>query len=230
MARTGGSSTQRQVLGNPPPSTIAAQIVNNASNVKPFPELLREFLRNPIIDDLDPELNVQFISTIVEAGLDNLHYDNPFASHQDKDLAIDSLRAIKISIWQIPQLLTSSRKRKEKEDISDPPVFLWLFPKILGLLDPKRFRELQDDLQDLLTSFLEVLGGVSGSFYQEASAAQLYRSCAISTYCATESLIRLSTSRHLHCACNSGRHFDPSQLSFPNGLARGWCHRRILAF
>jgi serine/threonine-protein kinase ATR len=194
MARKGGTSTQRPsapvTVGNPPPSTIAAQIVNNATNINghqgpeskiPFPELLREFLRNPIIDDLDPQLNVQFISTIAEAGLDALHQDNPFSLDQPKDLAIDSIRAINISIWQIPQLLLSSRSSKDN-DTPEPPVFLWLFPKLLSLLDPLKFEVLQGPLQDLLSTCLKALSRTSGLWHHESSLAQLFQSSVTSMY------------------------------------------------
>lgn len=190
MARRGAPSSQRLPVpgttGNPPPSTIAAQIVNNASHTNthgghahsntkvPFPELLQEFLRSPVIDDLDPDLNVQFISTIVEAGLDALHHSNPFALDQPKNLAIDSIRAIKISICQIPQLLFSSRTA-ESESGPDPPVLLWLFPKLLRLLDPARFDALQEHLQDLLTTCLEALARKPDLWQYEAAISHLYR-------------------------------------------------------
>lgn len=197
MVRKGGTSTQRLAVpsttGNPPPSTIAAQIVNNASNANgnanqeagskiPFPELLREFLRNPIIDDLDPELNVQFISTIVEAGLDALHQDNPFALDQPKDLAIDSIRAINICVWQTPHLLLSSRSNRD-DDSPQPPVFLWLFPKLLSLLDPVKFEALQEHLQRLLGTCLGALGRTSALWRHEVSLVKLYRSCVDSRCC-----------------------------------------------
>jgi serine/threonine-protein kinase ATR len=182
MALTVGTSTQLPLV-NPPPSTIAAQIVNNATNGQgrqetgskiPFPELLREFLRNPIIDDLDPQLNVQFISTIAEAGLDALHQDNPFSVDQPKDLAIDSIRAISISIWRIPQLLLSSRSTDNESP--EPPVFLWLFPKLISLLNPLKFEALQEPLQDLLSTCLKTLSQTSSLWAKEASFTQLYRS------------------------------------------------------
>jgi serine/threonine-protein kinase ATR len=212
MARLGGTSSQRPAAPNPggfpPPSTIAAQIVNHASTVQgheepglkiPFPELLREFLRNPIIDDLDPELNVQFISTIVEAGLDALHQDNPFALDRDKELAVDSIRAIDISIWQVPELLLNSRIRKGKDDIPNPPLFLWLFPKLLSILDPLKFETLQGSVQHLLTSFLQVFGSKSALLCQEASATHLYRSCVDSKCCSTTPQRSLSIISYLVC-------------------------------
>ncbi|KAF2280300.1 protein kinase rad3 [Westerdykella ornata] len=202
MVRKGGTSTQHRpastsAKGNtiPPPSTIAAQIVNNATATKnstlkgqpqdggattkiPFPELLREFLRNPIIDDLDPQLNVQFISTIVEAGLDALNQGNPFALERPKDLASDSLRAIRISIWQIPQLLLSTRAQKEGDGVgTEPPVFLWLFTKILGLVDVARYEGLHSELRELLSTFLKALGRSQGLWKWEEVVARLYRGC-----------------------------------------------------
>ncbi|KAF2747396.1 hypothetical protein M011DRAFT_458655 [Sporormia fimetaria CBS 119925] len=186
MARTSGPSqraTAAHQMAVPPSSTIAAQIVNNASNVHgreepgakiPFAELLREFLRRPIIDDLDPQLNVQFISTIVEAGLDALHHDNPFALDQPRDLAIDSIRAIELSILQIPQLLLSTRGTKET-DHPEPPVVVWLFSKLLSMLGLPKFVVIQSYVEGLLGTCLTALGRVSSLWSYEAALAKLYR-------------------------------------------------------
>lgn len=238
MVRKGGAkSTQWQAstLTNPnpngtgngqiPPSTIAAQIVSNATNTTsnnpnnnnaatnltggaaqqqpqdpgttgtnkiPFPDLLREFLRNPIIDDLDPQLNVQFISTIVEAGLDPLKHNgqasssfssssNPFTPDRSRELAVDSLKAIGVSVWQIPQLLLSSRASgKEGDDGvgSEPPVFLWLFTKVVGLVEAgSRFEGLADGVREVLGTFLLALGRNEGLWRWEEVVGNLYRGC-----------------------------------------------------
>jgi serine/threonine-protein kinase ATR len=88
MARKGGNSTQRMApppITNghsiPPPSTIAAQIVHNASNLHDaqqdatakvsFGELVKEFLQHPNTDEPDQQL-VALISVIAEAGLEGL--------------------------------------------------------------------------------------------------------------------------------------------------------------
>jgi serine/threonine-protein kinase ATR len=92
MARKGGNSTQRMAppppVTNghpansvPPPSTIAAQIVHNAStNLAQqdakvgFGELVKEFLQHPNTDEPDAQL-VALICVIAEAGLEGLFKD-----------------------------------------------------------------------------------------------------------------------------------------------------------
>ncbi|KAF2178853.1 hypothetical protein K469DRAFT_598368 [Zopfia rhizophila CBS 207.26] len=189
MARKGGSSTQRQAPtpggnGGPPPSTIAAQIVNNASNVHAqqepgskvaFGQLLQEYLNDPSTDEPNSQLNAQLITVIAEAGLDALLQDNPFAADVLIPQAMDSISAIKLTIQRRPHLLLSTRT----EDDGTPrlPLFIWLFPKLLGLLGHPTLDSIQASLQDLLSTFLNVLHRGPNTWHHAVSLVQVYRSC-----------------------------------------------------
>ena len=90
MARRGGESTTPLANGGVPPSTIAAQIVNNHSNANAqkepgtkavFGQLLNEYLSDPSTDEPDSQLNAQLIYVVTEAGLDVLLQENPFAQN-----------------------------------------------------------------------------------------------------------------------------------------------------
>jgi serine/threonine-protein kinase ATR len=197
MARKGGGSTQRmapppttngQATTNrnaniPPPSTIAAQIVQNASNLHThhdaaakvsFGELVKEFLQHPSTDEPDPQL-VALICVIAEAGLEGLFKDDPFAQDQQRQQGIDSISALNLIIRKKPHLLLSA-KDADQHGSPQPPLFIWLFPKLVGLMSHATLQLLHHHAQDLLTSCLEVLSR-NPSFWRNAtSMAALYRS------------------------------------------------------
>ncbi|KAF2206005.1 hypothetical protein GQ43DRAFT_427658 [Delitschia confertaspora ATCC 74209] len=182
MMRRGGS-TQRPMReqsqnGGAPPSTIAAQIVNNAAQHEPekkvvFGQLLQEYLNDPSTDEPSSQLNAQLISVVAEAGLDSLLQDNPFALDLLIPQALDSLAVIKLTIQRNPQLLSSLGE----DPASQPPLFIWLFAKLLGLLSHPDLGPIQPQLQDLLITCLRVLYQKSDTWQNEVSLLQLYQSC-----------------------------------------------------
>ncbi|KAH7380651.1 protein kinase rad3 [Pyrenochaeta sp. MPI-SDFR-AT-0127] len=193
MARKGGGSTQRMApppvtnghaIGNPPPSTIAAQIVHNASNIHArqdsaakvsFGELVKEFLQHPSTDEPDPQL-VALICVIAEAGLENLFKDDPFAQDQQRQQGIDSIAVIKLILQQKPHLLLSA-KDGDDEGGPRPPLILWLYPKLLGLLTHVTLQPFHEHVYDLLSLCLGVLTRTCTLWRQATAVLQLYRSC-----------------------------------------------------
>jgi serine/threonine-protein kinase ATR len=197
MARKGGSSTQRMgpppitnglatTNGNsnvPPPSTIAAQIVQNASNLHArhdaaakvsFGELVKEFLQHPSTDEPDPQL-VALICVIAEAGLEGLFKDDPFAQDQQRQQGIDSISALNLIIQKKPHLLLSA-KDADEDGVTHPPLFVWLFPKLLGLLSHITLQPLHQHVQDLLGLCLKVLARSPIFWRSAASVATMYKS------------------------------------------------------
>jgi serine/threonine-protein kinase ATR len=194
MARKSGNSTQRmapQPVTNalPPPSTIAAQIVNNANvnaqqepgSKLAFAQLLKEFLNDPTTDEPSSQLNSQLISVIAEAGLDALLKGDPFALDQLIEQGIDSIAAIRLSIQRRPHLLLSVRTT-EDDGIPRPPLFIWLLPKLLSLLDTPNLQQIHEDVQDLLSTFVRVLSRTFSLCRQAMAVLKLYRSCVDSKY------------------------------------------------
>ncbi|KAH7552423.1 hypothetical protein BM1_08374 [Bipolaris maydis] len=193
MARKGGGSTQRMAPppltsghsnGIPPPSTIAAQIVHNASNVNAqrdeatkvtFGELVKEFLQHPNTDEPDPQL-VALICVIAEAGLEGLFKDDPFAQDQQRQQGIDSIAALMFILQQKPHLLVSI-KQGDDESIPGPPLILWLYPKLLGLLTHTTLQPVHKHAQQLLHLCLNTLTQTSTLWRPAAMVLQLYRSC-----------------------------------------------------
>ncbi|KAF1837293.1 protein kinase rad3 [Decorospora gaudefroyi] len=192
MARKGGSSTQRMApppVSNgrsnpiPPSSTIAAQIVHNASNIHApqdaaakvsFGELVKEFLQHPNTDEPDPQL-VALICVIAEAGLEALFKHDPFAQDQQRQQGIDSIAALSLILQQKPHLLLSV-KEGDDDGIPRTPLILWLYPKLLGLLTHATLHSLHTHVQQLLCLCVNVLSQTSSLRRPAAAVFQLYRS------------------------------------------------------
>ncbi|KAF1947946.1 hypothetical protein EJ02DRAFT_429695 [Clathrospora elynae] len=193
MARKGGSSTQRMApppvtngytnANLSPPSTIAAQIVHNASRIHApqdaaakvsFGELVKEFLQHPNTDEPDSQL-VALICVIAEAGLEGLFKDDPFAQDQQRQQGIDSIAALHLILQQKPHLLFSI-KDGDGDGIPRPPLILWLFPKLLGLLTHPTLHPVHEHVQQLLCLCLDILSQTSALWRQAATVLQLYRS------------------------------------------------------
>jgi serine/threonine-protein kinase ATR len=190
MARRGGGQRQTHhptpnnanlASGDnlPPPSTIAAQIVRNQSHVarqEPenkalFGELLQEYLKNPAIEEANVETNAQLIRVVVEAGLDVMLKDDPFAPDTLLQQANDSLLVIQLTINRTPEVLLFCSNDESTEE-AKPPLLLWLLPKILSLLGRSHMSVIQDDLCGLLTLSLQIL----------RKSSQLWRSaCTITS-------------------------------------------------
>lgn len=175
--------------GVPPPSTIAAQIVNNASNIHAwqgeatkvsFGELVKEFLQHPNTDEPDAQL-VALISVIAEAGLEGLFKDDPFAQDQQRQQGIDSIAALTFILQQKPHLLLSVREG-EDDSISRPPLILWLCPKLLGLLAHAALTYVHEHVHQIMHLCLSALARTSALWRPAAAVSQLYRSCVQSKY------------------------------------------------
>lgn len=170
MARRGGGQLSTQLgISNanhlPPPSTIAAQIVhnhirsNNVARQEPendalFGQLLQEYLRNPMAEEATVETNAQLISVVVEAGLDVLVKDNPFAPDTLTQQAKDSLTVISYTIEKIPGVLLFTGIGNDGDNL---PLFLWLLPKILNLLGRRHTAIIQKDLCNVLDTSIRSL-------------------------------------------------------------------------
>ncbi|KAG9191621.1 serine/threonine-protein kinase ATR [Alternaria panax] len=244
MARKGGSSTQRMAPppvtnGNPnsvpPPSTIAAQIVHNASNANArhgvvpkvsFGELVKEFLQHPNTDEPDQQL-VALVCVIVEAGLEGLFKDDPFAQDQQRQQGIDSIAALTFILQQKPHLLLSIRD-SENDGIPRPPLILWLYPKLLGLLTHATLNSMHEHVQQLLCLCLAVLSRTSALWRSAATVSQLYRSCVQSILTALQSVDdpdsvpALSFSVSLPSSSSIGEFWPASQqiVALPHELQR----------
>ena len=194
MARKRGVSNQRLQVpaanGNPPPSTIAAQIVNNASNINgpeepatkvAFSQLLQEYLNDPSTDESNSQLNAQLVAVVAEAGLDPLLQHNPFSQDLPILQAIDSIAAIKLTIERRPHLLLTVKDRGDDAS-NGPALFIRLFPKLLGLLGHPDLELIQESLHDLLRTCIDMLYRKPDMWHRATSLTNLLRACVDSKY------------------------------------------------
>jgi hypothetical protein len=148
----------------PPPSTIAAQIVHNRSHVarqEPenkalFGKLLQEYLKDPVVEEVNVETSAQLIGVVAEAGLDVLLKDDPFAPDTLLQQASDSLLVIQLTIRRTPGVLFVGSGSDSAEE-QKPPLILWLLTKILSLLGRSHMDTIQDSLSTFLTDIVRVI-------------------------------------------------------------------------
>lgn len=163
MPLQNGASDDQHNDFAPPPSTIAAQIVQNRSivsrqepeNKALFGKLLQEYLKDPVIEDSNVETNAQLIGVVAEAGLDILLSEDPFAPPNLLEQAADSLLVIKLTINRKPEVLLHHGENANSEE--RPPLCLWLFAKVLNLLGRRNILPIGHDLSGLLVSISDTL-------------------------------------------------------------------------
>lgn len=155
----------------PPPSTLAAQIVQNQTTTKAsqqsgekatFSGLLHEILHNPsATPETDIGVNVQLISVVVEAGLSILTRDDPFAQ-LDVLLpqAADSLAVVEATIVRQSDVLFAHISQ------DGPPLLIWLLARLLPLCSRPKCGELN-------------IAGLINSAISAASKSRLWRTAAM---------------------------------------------------
>ena len=174
VARTGSGRpvfSELQHNGEPPRSTLAAQLVNHFTDGKKhsrnqdqetFRQLLQEVLdsedeqhpRTEAIDD-DNVVNYKLIYVIFKAGLEPLHSEDPFGKHDEiHKQAIDSLAAIEHTIRRNPEVLFAAPSSQESDPKLEGPLFLWLVPRLLDLTGKSQDRGITDRVIQLLRTSL----------------------------------------------------------------------------
>ncbi|KAH7045160.1 hypothetical protein B0J12DRAFT_669729 [Macrophomina phaseolina] len=206
MARRTGHPVQRVAghsNGVPPPSTIAAQIVNNHSrahdaqqptNNALFGQLLQEFLSDTSAEESSAETNLQLVSVVVEAGFNALLKENPFGQDVLLSQAKDGVSVVRITIERNPELLFYS-KTESSGSVDQPVLAAKLLPTLFSLLSRPSLASLHGDLRDLLCSFLRSLSaGASTRRYANVLFETYYASvnaivAALETHSTAKSLL-----------------------------------------
>ena len=139
--------------GEPPQSTLAAQLLHRLDGEQrgsnrdegTFRQLLQEVLdvhREPSSTAVSVDndvTNYKLIFVIVKAGLDPLTRDDPFSGHDEQiQLALDSIKAIDVTLKQTPALLTTTLEEDVQSPVSGTPMLFWLLPKLMHLLSLQR--------------------------------------------------------------------------------------------
>ena len=144
----------------PPPSTLAAQIVQNQTTAAPpqngetpsFSELLQEILNNhAATPETDVQVNVKLISVVAQAGLGPLTDGNPFTQADTLlSQAADSLAVIESTIRRQPEVLFAST------GANGPQLLLPLLSRLLAVCGRQKCEDLP--IVRLLDSTFAALG------------------------------------------------------------------------
>jgi len=172
MTETNGVLTNGDAM--PPPSTLAAQIVQNQTRPAApqqngqdatLAQLLHEMLYNPAtVQETNPAVNVQLVSVVVEAGLGPLASDNPFAQF---DVLIpqakDSITVVEKTVKRQPHLLLTPIS----ED--GPQLALPLLARLIAVCGRPKCQDLP--IPALIDSLIKTLSA-SAEVWQSAKTLQ----------------------------------------------------------
>lgn len=170
----------------PPPSTLAAQLVRNhvdtarglhqPDTTVTFRQLLQEILSKSSVPETDPDVNHKLIKVVVEAGLDVLFQDDPFAQWDFLiPQAIDSLAVIQSTIQRQPDILFHNASTSSNQN---PHLLLWLFPKLLMISKHPKGAQLQGSLASLLSSLVLGLSRTLDLWPYAKALLQMLRDCS----------------------------------------------------
>lgn len=169
----------------PPPSTLAAQLVrnhvdtargvNHPDTTVTFRQLLQEILNKTSVPETDVHVNHKLINVVVEAGLDVLFHNDPFAQwHFLIPQAVDSLAVIQSTIQRQPDILFHNASSDAHQN---PHLLLWLLPKLLMLSKHSKAHQLQDPLASLISSLVLSLSKTLDLWPYAKALLQMLRDC-----------------------------------------------------
>ena len=161
----------------PPPSTYAAQIVNNiesAKNQAPHAsartnirELLSMILRADrhaaSLDgalDQSLEVNQKLIIVIIYACLLSQSAVDPFRdSNEARELQIDCLAVVELTVRRRPEVLLSCPSNHVAAVNPNTPLFLWLIPHLVNCFLADHGQEVYAGVRQALATIFSVQGG-----------------------------------------------------------------------
>lgn len=204
-SRTNGVHTNGEA---PPPSTLAAQIVQNQTTTKAsqqsgekatFSGLLHEILHNPsATPETNIGVNVQLISVVVEAGLSILTRDDPFAQLDVLiPQAADSLAVVEATIVRQSDVLFAHISP------DGPPLIIWLLARLLPLCSRPKCSSLS--IAGLINSAVTAVG--KSKLWRSAALIQELVQDCVNGMCGTSSTYEHYTyviRRHPQCSRDSG--------------------------
>lgn len=175
----GGVGSNGDIEGNHiPPSTLAAQIVNNQNGPKEeavFLQLLKEIRASPSALDDDIIGNHKLITVVLEAGLHAIAADDHvlLRSEDVASHAIACLDVIEIAFTRSPAVLFHTEDSAE----NNPPLCLLLVAKLFILWQLDNATELRNRSEGLLLCLHTTLWNTRGYHEEARKVLQLYESC-----------------------------------------------------
>jgi len=166
--------------GVPPPSTLAAQIVEQQKRPNGqavFLQLLEEIRASPSALEDDVENNHKLISVILEAGMHAIASDEGVftRSHDAISQALACLDVIEIAFKRSPGVLFHVDVNTQDQNL---PLCLLLIAKLFSLWRFDDSSGLWRRMEDLLLSFVVTLDGIRGGHQDAGKLIKLYEICA----------------------------------------------------
>ena len=157
--------------GDPPQSTLAAQLVHNLTDGKKhsknqdqetFRQLLREVLTADTehgpqsqMHDVDCDIDYKLIYVVVKAGLDTLISEDPFGDKAEQSTqAIDSLAAVQTTLRKNPQVLFVDAPLQIPGEDRHGPLFVWLIPQVLVIAGHNHEEKIRNSVSQVLEMML----------------------------------------------------------------------------
>lgn len=161
-------------VNQPPPSTLAAQLVDNISTpkarsshpdetnelkrlfsvierIKDQPDLLRT-------DQERIEHNHILIYVYTRIALDGLQWDNPFAKNENQAAeAAKALNFLQVTITETPAVLKYTAEDKAFLFRGREPLWLWLLPRVLRMLGSEQCTSLTPAIERLCVFVVDVV-------------------------------------------------------------------------
>ncbi|RNJ56129.1 serine/threonine-protein kinase M1 [Verticillium nonalfalfae] len=159
--------------GHAPPSTLAAQLVENISastkssrsddnsELRKLSATIQEVESNPgILKTSEDQLRHNHLLTYVfiRAVLGGIKLNDPFLDRKHlKSEVLQAISFLKLIIKETPAVLAYKTAETPFEMRGDEPLWIWVFPKILRLLGHSRCLDLTDDIETFFYELLDIL-------------------------------------------------------------------------
>ena len=188
--KTGLASQSQQREGpggdNVPPSTIAAQIVQNhdlATSGRQFQDhelfgqLLQEILAHSEAEYADTVTLYRLVTIVIKGGLLALGHNDPFTSKEKYiSRAITSIKVIELTIRRSPEILLDSSLSDVKDGLR-PPLFLILFSSVITVLGYDDIEKLLPFIRKLLYCCIQEILNTADLWLRAFALIDLYQSC-----------------------------------------------------
>ncbi|KAI8211797.1 Protein kinase rad3, partial [Colletotrichum sp. SAR 10_77] len=177
------------VANAPPPSTLAAQLVENLpastkstrsdenTELRSLSAVIERVKNNPGLlrtPDERTEHNHMLIYVYSRVVLDGIKLDDPFADKKViRSEALKAINFLKVTIEETPIVMNYTTDRKQFVFRGEEPLWVWVFPKVLKLLGHSRCLDLTAPIEEFFRFIILVVSGV-GSMGALLSSMLLY--------------------------------------------------------
>ena len=178
--------------GEIPQSTLAAQLLHRLEGDQrgsshqraTFRQLLQEVLdvhKEPsgsAVSVNSDVTNYKLVFVIVKAGLDPLIAEDSLSHHDEGiEQALDSIKAISITLSQTPGLLATAIEDDTQNDVSNAPMLFWLLPKLVLLMCSSKVESVRVACENCLLDVLAMETKMQPKGYRSQASLRLLQGC-----------------------------------------------------